>query len=329
MKVLRLHAAGDVRLHDEPVPAPRPGESLVRVTAVGVCGSDIHWFAEAGIGSVRLRQPLVLGHEMAGVTEDGVRVAIDPAIPCGRCEFCEQGNPNLCQSLIFAGNDTDDGALREVMTWPTHCLFPLPGSLSDADGAMLEPLGVAIHSVDLGHLKVGMSVGVFGCGPIGLLTLQVARAAGAVELYATDVLPHRLETARALGAQTTMADSHEADKIRQATGGRGVDVAYEAAGENEAVEAAMAAVKYGGCVVLAGIPADDRIAFNASVARRKGLTIRLVRRMKLTYPRAIRLVETGRVDVRSLVTHRFPLERSAEAFALASRREGLKVVIEV
>jgi len=331
MRVMRLHGAGDMRLHEEAIPVPCPGESLVRVTAVGVCGSDLHWFSEAGIGDARLARPLVLGHEFAGVTEDGRRVAVDPAIACGQCEYCQAGNPNFCVELRFAGHAENDGALREYIAWPTRCLYPLPDSLSDADGAMLEPLGVAIHAVDLAHLKPGMTVGVFGCGPIGLLTLQVARAAGATELIATELpsVPHRLDAARSLGAQVFAADKQaEVREILGLTNKQGVDVAFEVAGENEAVEAAIAAVKPGGKVILVGIPSDDRTAFAASVARRKGLTIKLVRRMKLTYPRAIRLVESGRVDVRSLMTQRFPLAEAAAAFAVAQRREGIKVMVE-
>jgi L-iditol 2-dehydrogenase len=331
MRVMRLHGAGDMRLHQEPIPSPGPGESLIRVTAVGVCGSDLHWFAEAGIGDARLTRPLVLGHEFAGVTEDGQRVAVDPAIACGQCEYCQAGNPNFCVALRFAGHAENDGALREYIAWPTRCVYPLPDALADADGALLEPLGVAIHAVDLAHIKPGMAVGVFGCGPIGLLTLQVARAAGATHLIATDLpgVPHRLDAARALGAHVLTADLHQAEihKILAMTGKQGVDVAFEAAGDNAAVEAAIAAAKPGGKVILVGIPPDDRTTFTASTARRKGLTIKLVRRMKHTYPRAIRLVESGMVDVRSLVTARFPLAKAAEAFAVAARREGIKVVI--
>lgn len=334
MKVLRLHSVGDLRLHDEPSPVSNPGEVLLRVTAVGLCGSDVHWFSEAGIGDARLQEPLVLGHESAGVIEDGERrgerVAVDPAVPCGACEFCLEGNPNLCEALRFAGHGTEDGALREYMAWPTHCLHPLPDSLTDAEGVMLEPLGVAIHAVDLGHLKPGMTVGVFGCGPIGLLVLQVARAAGATHLIATEKLPQRLETARSFGATAVFQaiDGRESAEILAATDGKGVDVAFEAAGENEAVETAIAATRPGGRVVLIGIPADDRTAFTASTARRKGLTLKLVRRMKPVYPRAIRLVEGGMVDVGSLVTHRFPLAEFDKAFSVAQRREGLKVIIE-
>ncbi len=331
MRSVRLHAHGELRLHDEPQPVPDAGEVLVRVKAVGVCGSDLHWFSEGEIGDAKLERPLVLGHEFAGETEDGQRVAVDPAKPCGHCEFCERGHPNLCENIIFAGHGKTDGALREYASYPPRCLFPLPDSLSYADGALLEPLGVAIHAVDLGKLRAGMSVGVFGCGPIGLLIVQLARLSGASTIIATDILPHRVEAAKSFGADhAVLAEAgRELDEIRAATNGRGVDVAFEAAGEQDAVDVSVAAVIPGGKIILVGIPADDHTSFPASVARRKGLTIKLVRRMKHTYPRAIELVSKGLVDVRSLVTHRFPLEKTAEAFEVAQRREGLKIIIEV
>ena len=329
MRALRLHATGDLRLHEEERPEPREAETLVRVTAVGLCGSDLHWFGEGGIGETRLTRPLVLGHELAGITEDGRRVAIDPAVPCESCALCRDGHPNLCEAVRFAGHGADDGGLREWMAWPERALFALPDAMSDADGAMLEPLGVALHAVDLAHVRAGASVGVFGCGPIGLLALQAARLAGAGRLVATDRAdrPHRLEAARRLGAEVFAAEAgREVLSIRDALGGR-LDVAIELAGENAAVDAALDAVRPGACVVLAGIPAEERTSFRAATARRKGLTLVLSRRMKHTYPRAIGLVAEGNVDVRSAVTHRFPLERGAEAFATAARREGLKVLV--
>jgi L-iditol 2-dehydrogenase len=331
VRALRLHARGDLRLHEEERPQPRAGETLVCVTAVGICGSDLHWFTEGAIGETGLTRPLVLGHEMAGVTEGGRHVAIEPAIPCQACDLCRDGHPNLCEAIRFAGHGADAGGLREWMAWPERCLFPLPAALSDADGAMLEPLGVALHAVDLGHVGAGDRVGVFGCGPIGLLVLQAARLAGAGRLFATELgdRPHRLEAARRLGATAVAAEGgREARAIRDALGGRGLDVAIEVAGENAAVDAAVDAVRPGARVVLAGIPSEERTSFKAATARRKGLTLVLSRRMKHTYPRAIRLVEDGQVDVRSSVTHRFPLERGAEAFAVAARRDGLKVLIE-
>jgi len=331
MRVARLHGIGDVRLRDEPIPTPRADESLIHVTAVGICGSDLHWFGQGGIGDARLTQPLVLGHEFVGVVESGLqrgtRVAVDPLIACGKCEPCQEGNPNLCLAHRFAGHGSDDGALREYIAWHSDCLFPLPDALSDEDGVMLEPLGIALHAVDLAHLRPGMTVGVYGCGPIGLLIIQVARRSGAARVLATEKLAHRLDAARACGAEVFAADGDEARAILAATHQRGVDVAFEVAGENAALDTTLTTAKYGGCVIWAGIPEDDRATITASSARRKGLTIKVVRRMKYTYPRALDLVTRGLVEVRSLVTHRFPLEKIGEAFAVAARREGIKIVV--
>jgi L-iditol 2-dehydrogenase len=217
------------------------------------------------------------------------------------------------------------------MAWPERCVFELPEGLSATDGAMLEPLGVALHAVDLAHLRSGMTVGILGCGPIGLLAVQAARLAGASRVLATELpgRPHRLEAARGLGAETVASDEgREARTILELTGGHGLDAVVEAAGDNAAVEAAVAAARPGARVVLAGIPAEDRISFPASIARRKGLTLVLSRRMKHTYPRAIDLATRGLVDLRNLVTHRFPLGESEAAFSTAVAREGLKVIVE-
>jgi L-iditol 2-dehydrogenase len=331
MKSVRLHGTGNLQIHDEPVPVAGEGEKLVRVKSVGVCGSDLHWFSEGAIGDAKLEHPLVLGHEFSGITDDGQRVAVDPAIPCGHCEFCEHGNPNLCSSLIFAGHGKTDGALREWVVWDKKSLFPIPDSISDADGALLEPLGVAIHAVDLAKLKAGMTVGVFGCGPIGLLIIQMAKLSGAANIIATDKFTQRVEAAQRFGATEAflVGNDSQLNPVEAATTGRGVDVAFDAAGTQAAIDDAFTAVAPGGKVVLAGIPDDDKTTFSASTARRKGLTIKLVRRMKHTYPRAIELVSKRLIDVRSIVTHRFPLEQSVEAFRVAQRREGLKIIIDV
>lgn len=331
MRALRLHGLHDLRLHEEPAPLPGADETLLNITSVGICGSDLHWFSEQGIGDARLTRPLVLGHEFAARTADGRRVAVEPAISCGHCEFCEYGHPNLCANGIFSGHGTQDGALREVMAWPTRNLFALPDELSDEEGAMLEPLGVAIHAVDLGHLQPGMSVGVFGCGPIGLLMIQLAKLSGATNIVATDTIARRVEMAETCGAHSAFLTDcgPNVGPLLAATGKRGVDVAFEVAGAQSAVDHAFAAVVPGGKVILAGIPDNDQTSFSASLARRKGLTIKLVRRMKHTYPRAIQLVQSGLVDVRSLITHRFPLAEAAQAFAVAERREGIKIMVTV
>jgi L-iditol 2-dehydrogenase len=332
MREARLHGLGDLRLGEAERPVPEPGESLLRVTAVGLCGSDLHWFAEGGIGDARLDRPLVLGHEFGGVVEggplDGRRVAAEPAIPCGTCQRCLEGNPNLCPSVRFAGHGTQDGALREHMAWPTGLLQPVPPVISDPAVALLEPLGIAIHAVDLGHVRIGASVVVVGCGPIGLLLLQVARAAGSGTVVAVEPLEHRRAAAAAHGLGPAIAPGDDLPAALEAAGvPGGVDVAFEAAGSDDAVSASMRLVRPGGRVVLAGIPAGDSTSFPASVARRKGLTVALVRRSRNTLPRAISLVERGLVELDPLVTHRFPLTGVAAAFTTAAARTGLKTVV--
>ncbi len=332
MLVARLHEVADLRITEEPVPGPGEGMSLVRVTAVGICGSDLRWWAEGGIGDALLDRPLVPGHEAAGIIEGGPRhgerVAIDPAIPCGTCPPCLRGYRNLCLNIVFAGHGAQDGAMSEYLAWPSHLLYQLPDSLTDEDGALLEPLGVAVHSGDLGHLKLAGSAAVVGCGPIGLLLIQVLQAAGAGTVIAFDPLAHRRTAALRLGADVA-ADPEQADEVVQAAGlaaEGGADVTFEMAGTDDAVQLAISVVRPGGRVVLGGIPGDDQIRFQASVARRKGLTIALVRRMNDVYPRAIRLAAAGKVDL-SIVSHRFGLAQASEAFSLAAARPGLKTVV--
>ncbi len=335
MNVLRLHGVGDLRLHPEHIPQPTVGEVLLKISAVGICGSDLHWLGEASIGDAQISRPLVLGHEFSAVVEDnnsplnGERVAVDPAIPCLECESCLRGNPNLCTNLHFAGHGTDDGALCEYLAWPQQNLYPLPDSLNDEEGVMLEPLGVALHAVDLGKIKPGYVVGVFGCGPIGLLIVQLVRLTGASQILVTDRLEHRLEAALSMGGTQgfLIKDGLSEEELWGKSDKWEVDVAFEVAGENLAVENAISAAKPGSRVILVGIPSEDRTAFIASTARRKGLTIKFSRRMKFTYPRALQLVEDGLVNVSSLVTHRFSLTDYDEAFRVAERREGLKIVI--
>jgi L-iditol 2-dehydrogenase len=338
MLVARLHNAADLRVADEQVPAPSAGMCLVRVTAVGICGSDLHWWTEGAIGDAVLGSPLVPGHEAAGVIasgpRQGERVAIDPAIACGTCPQCLRGYRNLCVNMVFAGHGAQDGALREYLAWPSHLLHRLPDELSDADGALLEPLGVAVHAADLGHLRLAGSAAVIGCGPIGLLLIQVLRAAGASSVVAVDPLPQRRATARRLGADLAIDPAQAGDAVDVAPGAEdgawtrsGVDVAFEMAGTDDGVQLAFALVQAGGRVVLGGIPGDDLIRFQASVARRKGLTIAMARRMNETYPRAIGLAAAGKVDL-AIVSDRFPLVKASDAFSHAAARSGLKTIVE-
>jgi L-iditol 2-dehydrogenase len=325
MRTTRLYGTSDIRIGEEPAPEPAGGQWLVRVTAVGICGSDLHWWEEGAIGDAKLTHPLVLGHEGAGVIESGPRagerVAIDPAITCGQCRACRDGYHNLCYRIRFSGHGETDGMMRELMAWPSALLHPLPDTVTDTGGAMLEPLGVALWSLDLGHLPFGGTALVAGCGPIGLLLIQLLRVGGASRVIAIEPLAHRREAAARCGADLVLDPAADVSAA-------GVDVAFEAAGNNDGVRLALESVRPGGRVVLAGIPGDDRISFTASLARRKGLTIAMVRRMNEVYPRAIDLVSRGVVDVDSLVTGHAGLDSVADAFTAAADRTGLKVIIE-
>jgi L-iditol 2-dehydrogenase len=331
MKVLRLHAAGDIRLHDEPDPVPGAGEELVRITAVGLCGSDLHWYQDGGIGDAQVERPLVLGHEMGGVIASGpmagARVALDPAITCERCAYCVAGYGNLCVALRFSGHGSTDGALRELMPWPARLLVRVPDSMEDAEVPMLESLGVALHSIDLAHVRAGMRAGVYGCGPIGLLLIAALRARGVTVPLASDPLAHRRAAALEVGAERAL--DVDARGIAVGAQDEPVDVAFDVAGADGAVETAIATVRPGGRVVFVGIPGDDRVSFAAAGARRKGLTLAMSRRMQAHHlVQAAGLVASGHIQLGPLVTSRYPMARAREAFEALVRRDGLKVVIE-
>ena len=347
MKAVRLHGPSDLRVEQLPFPTqPGPGQVLLKVKCTGVCGSDLHTFKHGKIGNVEVKNPLVLGHEFSGLVEDigpdsldgnfhrlerGTRVTVDPAQPCWQCEFCEQGHPNLCERLHFCGSYPDDGSLRQWMIMPARCCFPIPDSLAFDEATMLEPLGVALHTVDLAHIRIGDSVAILGAGTIGLLILQTAKLAGADPIYISDKFDWRLELAKKYGAIPINCDSQDqVKKVLETTGGRGVDVAIEAAWADESVQLAAEITRLGGRLVITGISGDDNLLFNHSEVRRKGLTIRMCRRMKHTYPRALKLVENGAVDVKSLITHHFPMEKTVEAYQLSANYDDgvIKAIVE-
>lgn len=332
MKAARLHGARDIRIEDlaEPGP-PGPGDALLAVRAVGICGSDLHMYEDARIGDTTFDSPLVLGHEFMGevlavgdnaldgnhqTLQVGQRVAVEPSTPCYHCEMCEQGHPNLCPHHTFYGVYPTDGALQEQMIVHARNCFPIPDSISDGAGTLLETLGVAIHAVDLGKLRVANSVAVIGCGPVGLLILELAKRAGCAPLYAFDKLAWRVEKAQQMGALAWNVDEVDPmQALTQATGGRGADVVFEAAWADESVQLAADMTRIGGRLVLVGIPGDDRLIMQHSTARRKGLTIMMARRMKHTYPRAIQLATLGALDLDSLISHHYPLTETDVAFA--------------
>jgi L-iditol 2-dehydrogenase len=347
MKAARLHGPRDIRIEEVPAPPhPQSGEVLIRVESVGVCGSDLHTYQDGRIGDTVLQGPSILGHEFAGTVADigsdaydgqhallsvGQRVAVEPALPCGYCDRCEQGHPNLCRNLGFLGLWPRHGALQDYLVVPAHGCFPLPDALTAEEGALLEPLGVAIHAVDLGHLHIGHRVAVLGCGPIGLLIMKLVRLSGASVIYAFDQYEWRLDAARQWGADQTfnIRDGDPIAFLHEKTSGRGVDVVFEAAWAGEAVGQAVEMADLGGSIVLVGIPGEDTATFKHSTARRKGLTMRLCRRMKHTYPRALALVSGGSIDLTSLITHRFPLADADCAYALnaAYAERVIKVMV--
>ena len=341
MRIAKVMAPRQIRLDEGPLPSPGYGEVLVRIKAVGVCGSDLQYYAQGRIGDLEFTSGQVLGHEAAGVVEalgpdthapaPGTPVVVDPAIPCGTCRYCAAGHPNLCRHLKFFGSPPTPGALCEYLTHPSHLVLPLPVGTTFPAGAVCEALGVAIHAVDLSHLRVGESAAVFGCGPIGLLIARVAQLAGASPILASEPLAHRRNAASLFGVASTCdpGRGEVVQAIREQTGGDGVDVAFEAAGSEEASVQAVDVVRPGGTLVLVGYWKVDQVSLPGIRAMRKGLTIRFVRRMKHTFPRALELVRQGLVNLPALISHEFELSSVAEAFAQAEKRSPgfLKTVI--
>ena len=344
----RIHGPGDVRVAAEPAAEPGPGEVLLRVTGVGLCGSDLHWWEEGGIGDARLSRPLILGHEFGGVIASGPRmgqrVAADPANDCGKCAPCREGRTNLCLAMRFAGHGTTDGALRSLMPWPERLLVEIPDSIGDEEAPVLEPLGVALHAMDLAGVGVdpgpsgsapaaGLRVGVYGCGPIGLLLVQLLRRAGAATVIATDLLAHRVAAAVAMGASEAFlvdgGPEPEASSARLAAREREVDVAFEVSGADAALADAIAAVRPGGRIVVVGIPAHDRTSFEAAAARRKELALLLCRRMVPTdLPHAVAIAAGGGLGLSELISHRYQISQAPEAFQTLGARGGLKVIVK-
>jgi L-iditol 2-dehydrogenase len=327
MRAAYIHGIRDIRIGDKPMPVPVGDEILLRVSAVGVCGSDLHYFKEGAIGHARITQPFIAGHEFAGrVVEDhpalglsaGQLVAVDPAKPCGQCEWCGRGHVNLCPHVVFLGSPPHThGAMTEYISVSPSQIYPVPAHFTPVQAVMLEPLGVAIHAMDLaGSKRTFETVAIIGCGPIGLCLLQLARSMCKKAIYAIDPIAYRAEKARELGADK-VAGSYEA--IAEWTDGRGVDLVLEATNSPEGFQIAAQAARIGGRVVLVGIPDGDQYTpLSASTLRRKGLDIRMSRRMGHVYDRAIELVARGAVDVEGLVTHRFDLSQTGKAFSFPS-----------
>jgi L-iditol 2-dehydrogenase len=321
-------------------PDPEAGEVMVRLRATGICGSDMHWYKEGGIGSSRAVYPIVLGHEPAGEivaagkgVEDlkiGQRVAVEPAITCGYCEFCRSGHHNNCVSSVFMGTSQRPGLFREFAVMPVRNVMALPDGMSYTAATVLEPLAVILHILELVDIRLGDTVAVMGAGPVGLLTASVARVAGASRIFVADKVPHRLRMARELGADFTAETSKFGQLVMDETRGRGVDVVLDAAAAVETINLAIAIARTGGQVVLIGIPSEAEVNIDVHSAMAKELNIQTIRRSNHNSHGALELMESGRIGDR-IVTHRLPLEKTAEGFELlADYADGVgKVVIEI
>ncbi len=336
-----LEGPGRFRVVEADGPAPGPGEVLLRVRAVGICGSDLHIFREARIGGDPVGESFTPGHECMAVVEaagEGVaaelvgrRVAVDPAIPCGSCPACRAGWGNLCPAVRFLGAPPVAGVLAELHAHPAAAVEPLPGELSDDAGMMLEPLGVAAHALRVGRVKAGRSAAVLGSGTIGLSCIMLLSRMGVSPIVATDVLDYRLEAARELGATHVLNPGRDAvsDAVRELTGGQGADYVLECAGEAGTARQMAEAAAIGGKLLVMGIPVEDRLAFRHSAARRKGLTIAMVRRCNVPLRELVALAVREELPLDRLVSHHFPLEEVQAAFETASEYadNALKVVV--
>ena len=344
MQAAVMYGIEDVRV--EQVPKPQitsPDQALVKVGAVGICGSDLHYYQHGYIGDFVVTEPLILGHEAAGqvvevgeqVTQlqSGDRVAIEPGRTCQRCEYCKSGRYNLCRDVIFLATPPVDGAFCEYLAWPADFLFKLPDNMSLADGAMMEPLSVGMHAARLAGVKAGDTVAVLGAGPIGLTALQAARVHGATTVIVSDVIPRRLQTAEKLGATNVLnaAEVDVVEAIMDLTGGRGVDVAFECVGLAPTVAQALKVARAGGKVQLVGMGPATIDDFPIWDILAKELSVSGLFRYANCYPPSIAVTASGQVDVKSLVTHRFPLEETPPAmqWVIDHKDEVIKAVITI
>jgi L-iditol 2-dehydrogenase len=329
MRASVLVRAGELTVETRPVPAPSADQVIVRVNAVGICGSDVHYFHEGRIGDFVVAEPLVLGHEAGGVivavgadVDDsrlGERVSIEPQRPCRVCEFCRSGRYNLCPRIEFYATPPIDGAFAEYVAIQDDFAYAVPDSVSDDAAALMEPLSVAIAAVQKAGVRPGSRVLITGAGPIGIVTAQTARAFGATEIVISDPMAERREVALRFGA--TEAVDPAAGPL-----GSGYDAFVDASGSPVAVKQGISALKSGGVAVLVGMGADE-IALPVSTIQNRELIVTGIFRYANTWPTAIDLVASGAVDLDALVTGAFGLAEVREALDSASRPSTLKSIV--
>ncbi|WP_372637241.1 NAD(P)-dependent alcohol dehydrogenase [Cohnella sp.] len=341
MKAAVMTEPRRIATEDRPIPELGEHEALVKVMAVGVCGSDIHYFEHGRIGGAIVRYPMILGHECAGevvaagkgVTrlKPGDRVAIEPQTTCGRCPACKSGKYNLCPEVAFFATPPIDGSFAQYVKMREDFLFPIPDSLSYEEAALIEPFSVGIHAANRTGLKPGDSVAIMGMGPVGLLAVVAARAYGASRIYVTDLEPVRLEAAKKLGAThaINVREQDAVETIKALNGGSGVDVAWETAGNPKALQSALLSLKRGGKLAIVGLPVQAEIPLDIHFISDHEVDIYGVFRYAGTYKAGIEILASGIADVSALITDRYPLGRTQEAMerAMNNKSESLKVIV--
>lgn len=331
MQVSVLRGPRDVAVEERPIPQVGPGDVLVQVGSVGVCGSDVHYYQHGRIGDFVVTSPLVLGHEAGGVVEAvgdevpadlvGQRVAIEPGVPCRRCAQCRHGHYNLCPDISFFATPPVDGAFAEYVSMPADFVYPVPDAVSDDAAGLIEPLSVGVWANRKAETALGSTVLITGAGPIGMLAAAVARAQGAAEIVVSDVEPGRLELARTYGA-TQVADARDPDALH----GLEVDAFIECSGAPSAVSTGLRAVRGGGTAILVGVGSDE-LRLPASLLQIKEIRLTGTFRYANTWPAAIQLAASGAVDLDSLVTGRVGLENVEEALAADAAAGHIKYVV--
>jgi L-idonate 5-dehydrogenase len=336
-----IHAAHDLRVEQVDAPDPAPGEVRIRIGRGGICGSDLHYFHAGGFGAVKLREPMVLGHEAAGVVEavgqgvthvvPGDAVAVNPSLPCGACAQCLAGRPNHCLEMRFLGSAMRmphvGGAFRAHFTTEAARAVKLPAGLSVERAAFAEPLSVVLHAAAQAGPLLGARVLVTGSGPIGVLCAAVARLGGAREVVVTDLLPEPLAIARAMGADVTHAVATNPHALAPYAAGKGYfDVVFEASGSAPALAAGLAVARPGGVMVQLGLGGDIALPLGALVSREVRLTGSF--RFHHEFGHALEVLAAGRIDPTPMLTEVVPLAEAGRAFALASdRKRAMKVQI--
>jgi L-idonate 5-dehydrogenase len=337
-----LYAAKDLRIEDRPVPELAAGEVEVRIGAGGICGTDLHYFNHGGFGLVRLQEPLVLGHEIAGTITKvsagvahlvpGQRVAINPSRPCNACNYCLKGLQNHCMDMRFYGSAMRfphvQGAFQQVLVCQASQAIPIPDTLSLNEAACAEPLAVALHGVRRAGDLVGKRVLVTGAGPIGMLTAIAARRAGASELIVTDIVEQPLSIARDCGADATINAAASPELLAPLEAGKGrIDVLFECSGSNRALVSALALVRPRGIIVQIGLGGDFTFLMNLVVA--KEIDLRGSFRFHEEFHAAVQFLATQRIVVQPLLTQSVRLPDAIRGFELANdRRQAMKVQIE-